>query len=117
MDVKLAEVIDGDYLRNNDGTHLDGKIVDDKVWQERYSSIIIYPLSQFDLPGGHIGISFVHLLVKEIDGVREKIWNIEKVMCFMSMILQRSLGLKGWQTLSVRLNNRFWNGSKRHSKH
>ena len=56
MDVKLAEVFDGEYLRNNDGTHLDGNIVDDKVWQERYRSIIIYPLSQYDPPtNGSIG--------------------------------------------------------------
>ena len=32
MDVKVAEVSDGEYLQNNDGTHLDRKIVDDKVW-------------------------------------------------------------------------------------
>ena len=50
MDVKLVDVFDCEYLRNNDGAYLDGKIVDDKVWQERYRSIIIYPLSQYDLP-------------------------------------------------------------------
>ena len=73
MDVKLAEVFDGEYLRNNDGTHLDGNIVDDKVWQERYCSIIIYPLSQYDLPAnGPIGKSFLLLLAKEIDGLRER---------------------------------------------
>ena len=87
MYVILAEVFDGEYLRNNDGTHLDGKIVDDKVWQERYRSIITYPLSQYDLPNGKIGKSFLHLLAKEIDGVRERKWNMEKVGSFMSMII------------------------------
>ena len=66
------EVFDGEYLRNKDGAHLDDKIVDDKVWQERYSSIIIYLLSQYDLLSGSIGKSLFRLLVKEIDGVRER---------------------------------------------
>ena len=87
MDVILAEVFHSEYLRNNDGTHLDGKIVDNKVWQERYRSIITYPLSQYDLPNGKIGKSFLHLLAMEIDGVRERKLNMEKVVCFMSMIL------------------------------
>ena len=30
IDIKLVEVFDGEYLRNNDGTHLDDKIADAK---------------------------------------------------------------------------------------
>ena len=106
MDVKLVEPIYGEYLRNNDGTHLDSKIVDDKLLQERYSSIIIYPLSQYDLSTRHIGKSFVRLLAKEIDGVRERKWNIEKLMCFVSMILQRSLDFKGVSNIKRRIKQR-----------
>ena len=32
MDINLAELFEGGYVRNNDGTHLDGRIVDDKIW-------------------------------------------------------------------------------------
>ena len=32
MDIKLAEIFDGEYVRNNDGTHLDGGIADDLIW-------------------------------------------------------------------------------------
>ena len=31
MDIKFANVSDGGYLQNNEGTHLDGKSEDDKV--------------------------------------------------------------------------------------
>ena len=109
------KVFHGEYLRNNDGTHLDGKIVDDKVWQERYISIIIYPLSQYDLPtNGTIGKSFLLLLAKEIDGLRERKWNMEKVICFMSMILQRSPDLKGAGNIKRRIKQRIldWNDKK-----
>ena len=102
----MVEPIYGEYLRNNDGTHLDSKIVDDKLLQERYSSVIIYPLSQYDLSTGHIGKSFVRLLAKEIDGVRERKWNIEKLMCFVSMILQRSPDFKGVSNIKRRIRQR-----------
>ena len=106
-DVKLAEVFDGEYLRNNDGTHLDGKIIDNKVWQERYRSIIIYPLSQYNLlSNGPIGKPVPCLFAKKIDGVRERKWNMEKVICFMSMILQRSPDLKGVGNIKRRIKQR-----------
>ena len=34
MDRKLAEIFDGEYIRANDGTQLDGGIEDDKLWQD-----------------------------------------------------------------------------------
>ena len=46
MDVKLVEVFDGEYLRNNDSTYLDGHIVDDTVWQKKYRSIIYPPIDK-----------------------------------------------------------------------
>ena len=81
MDRKLAEVFDGEYIRANDGTQLDGGIVDDNLWQVNYRRIIIYPLSQYDLPSGPVGKLFVRLLLAEIDGVRERKWNMEKFLC------------------------------------
>ena len=32
MDVKLASLFDSEYLRNNDGIHLDRGISDNKIW-------------------------------------------------------------------------------------
>ena len=32
MRIKLAEMFDGEYIRNNDGTPLDGSIADDLIW-------------------------------------------------------------------------------------
>ena len=31
MDIELAEIFDGEYVRNTDGTHLDGDIADDLI--------------------------------------------------------------------------------------
>ena len=87
MDRKLAEICDGEYIRANDSTQLDGGIVDDTLWQANYRRIIVYFLSQYDLSGGSTRRSSIKLFSSEIDGVRERKRNMEKALCFMSMIL------------------------------
>ena len=59
MAIKLAEIFDDEYLRNNDSTHLDGSVTNIEIWQERFKRIIVYPLSQYDLPSGQVGGPFV----------------------------------------------------------
>ena len=106
MDRKLAEMCDGEYIRANDGTRLDGGIEDDKLWQDNYRRILVYPLSQYDLPGSSLGRSFIKLLADEIDGVRERKLNIEKLLCFISTILQTSPGVKGSSNIRKRVSQR-----------
>ena len=113
MDRKLAEIFDGEYIRANDGTQLDGGIEDDKLWQDNYRRIIVYPLSQYDLPGSTLGRSFIKLLAGEIDGVRERKWNMEKVLCFMSTILQTSPDVKGSANIRKRVRQIFLDWERR----
>ena len=103
VDLKLAAVFDGEYIRNNDGSHLDGGIKNDDVWQQRYKDIIIYPLQQYDLPNNvPIGKTFVLKLADEINGELAKKWNMERVICFISMVLQISLDIKGTSNVKRR---------------
>ena len=55
MHIKLVERFDGEYIRNNDGTHLDGGIAYDKLWHEHYKRVVAYPLSQYVLPSSIVG--------------------------------------------------------------
>ena len=55
IDVKLAELFDGENTHNNDGTHLDIELVDDKVFQDRYKSLISCLLRLYGFPSGPIG--------------------------------------------------------------
>ena len=32
MDFKIANMYDSSYIRSNDGSHLNGSIIDDKIW-------------------------------------------------------------------------------------
>ena len=40
MDIKLAEIFDGEYVRNSDSIHWDGEIVYDNLEQERYKELL-----------------------------------------------------------------------------
>jgi hypothetical protein len=48
-DQKLMEVY-VDYTHQNDGSHLDGGIKDDDVWQARWQKLIILPCKHYDAP-------------------------------------------------------------------
>ena len=72
MDKKIANVFEGNFIRNNDGTQLDGGISDDSIWQTRFRSLVILPLQQYDLPRGPTGNLFVLLLVSENEGVIDR---------------------------------------------
>ena len=112
MDLKLAAVFDGEYIRNNDDSCLDGGIKNDNVWQQRYKDIIIYPLQQYDLPNnGSIGKVFVLKLADEINGMLAQKQNIERILCFISMILHTASDIKGAANVKRRIKQRLveWN--------
>ncbi|KAL3768952.1 hypothetical protein ACHAWO_004062 [Cyclotella atomus] len=87
-DVLLMTVY-GDTIHQNDGTHLDGGIVDDGRWQMRWRRVVSRHLSLWDPPSGKVGKRFVTLLANEWAGVRERRWNSERPIVFCAVILNR----------------------------
>ena len=69
---KLSEVFDGECIRKNDETHLDGDISDDKVWQESYKKIISHPISQNYFPNGPVDKNFNRLLTDKFNSVMSR---------------------------------------------
>lgn len=114
MDAKIASAFDGQCLRDNDGTHLDGGVVDDKLWQDRYHRLIMHPLNIHDLLSGPAGRSFIKSLCAEINGVISRSWNFERVLCFISTILQQSPDIKSTPSIRNRIKSRLqdWNDNK-----
>ena len=72
MDIKIAEVFDGNYIRNNDGTHLHGDIKDDDKWQIRFRSLVELPLHLYDLSNGSTSKLLIRILSDELDRVRDR---------------------------------------------
>jgi hypothetical protein len=92
-DLKLMKVY-GDYIHQNDGTHLDGGLQDDSVWQERWRRLIILPSQHYDAPSGSVGCHFVHILTEELEGICCQKWNLERFLVFQMVVLQHSKEVK-----------------------
>ena len=112
-DRKLLEVY-GDYIHQNDGTHLDGGIKDDAVWQEYWRRLVTLPPQRYDVPSGPIGRRFVRLLTKELEGIKSRKWNSEKFLVYQMVILQRSKEVSGAGNIKRRLSKRMdaWEAGK-----
>jgi hypothetical protein len=112
-DRKLLEVY-GDYIHQNDGTHLDGGIQDDAVWQEYWRKLVTLPPQRYDVPSGPIGRRFVRLLTKELEGIKSRKWNSEKFLVYQMVILQRSKEVSGAGSIKRRLSKRMdaWEAGK-----
>eukprot|EP00978_Attheya_sp_CCMP212_P030174 scaffold109998_cov63-Attheya_sp.AAC.3 len=88
-DRKLMGVY-GDYVHQNDGTHLDGGIAYDKIWQARWQKLVALPIKRYDAPGGHVGRQFIEVLADELEGIRKGKWNSNRFIVFQMVILQQS---------------------------
>ena len=93
-DLKLQAVL-GDYPHQNDGTHLDGGVRDDKVWQQRWRLVVAEQMALYRVPSGAVGRRFVQRMAEEWKGVRDRKWNAERPLLFAAVVLQRKLGVRG----------------------
>jgi hypothetical protein len=64
----------GDCIHQNDGTHLDGGIKDDAVWQARWCKLVALPCQRYDAPGGSVGQHFMRILTEELEGIHSRKW-------------------------------------------
>jgi hypothetical protein len=78
VDLMLMKVY-GDYIHQNNDTHLDGGIEEDGAWQERWRRLIALPSQRYDAPSGAVGRHFVEILTEELEGICRYKWNSE---CF-----------------------------------
>ena len=80
-DRKLMEVYGG-YIHQNDGSHLDGDIKEDSVWQSRWRKLVALPCQRYNAPGGAVGRRFMRLLTEELNGIRKRKWKSERFIVF-----------------------------------
>ena len=70
-DLRLREVY-GDWVHGNPGTHLDGGILEDRMWQGWWRDLAVMPPRQYDAPSGKVGRRFVNVLAMELRGIRDR---------------------------------------------
>ena len=96
----------GDIIRQNDGTDIDGGVSDDQEWQSRWRKIIGLPTQHYTVPKGHIGRLFIQKLADEMNGIISRKWNAEKMIVFITVILQRSRDIKKSRDIRRRIERR-----------
>ena len=59
----------GDYPHHNDGSHMDGGVVDDAIWQCHWYRIDMQLASWYATPYGTVGSRFMAIMAEEWQGV------------------------------------------------
>ena len=62
-------------------------IADDESWQVWWHDLMVMPSRNYNTPSGKVGRRFVGALVKELRGVRDRQWNLERFIVFQTVIL------------------------------
>ena len=70
-DLRLREVY-GDWVHANTGTHLDGGIGNDEVWQAWWRDLAVMPSRRYDAPSEKVGRRFVRTLGGELRGAWDR---------------------------------------------
>ena len=80
-----------DTAHHNTGEHMPRGIdpVRDAFWRRQYKKIVMSRLRLVDLPAGKVTERFILRLVQEFKGLRESLWNSERVLVFLAVILRQ----------------------------
>ena len=104
-DYKIGGVY-GDHPHQNDGTHLDGGVADDKLWQERWKRIVQLTPTHYIVPKGPVGRRFITTLCLEFEGMLARKHNSERPIVFVAVILQTTQSCKRARDIRKRINQR-----------
>ena len=61
----FLRVVYGDFLHQNDGSHLDGGVVDDAIWQRCWRRLAVKLAVWYATPSGAVGNRFMAILAAE----------------------------------------------------
>ena len=104
-DLRLREVYRG-WVQANTGTHLDGGIRDDSVWQAWWRELAVMTSRRYDTPSGRVGRRFIGTLGVDLKGVRDRLWNLKQFIVFQTVILQRARYVTASQAIRRRIGKR-----------
>ena len=92
-DRKLHEVY-GDHIRADDGTHLDGGVPMDRMWQKYWRRMAQIAPIHYTVPKGVVGRRFLTILTHEFRTARvARTSNSEKPLVLAAVILPRTTGV------------------------
>ena len=108
------EKVYGGTIHDDDGTHLQGGISDDSLWQGYHRRLVTLTPQLYTCPGKGAGKDFIHQLCEEFDGVIERKWNSERPLVFCLAMLQKKPGITQSSDIQKCLRHRLaeWKADK-----
>ena len=98
------------FLRQNSGNHLYGRIKDDSKWQDRWIKLFFLPTQCYNVTSGLVVKKFVSILLVDLNAIRSQKLNSKRVIFFQSVILQRVRLVTGTKNIcaGIKFQLNFW---------
>ena len=96
----------GDFPHHNDGSHLDGGIADNAVWQHYWRRLAAMSASWYATPSGAVVRRFTAILTAEWWGILSRSWNSKRPLVFAHVILTKMLGVPRAREIRARIMRR-----------
>ncbi len=78
----------------------------DARWRRRYKEVVLSNVALVDLPTGKVSERFVTKLRDEFKGVRDRKWNSERVIVFLSCVLRKEPGRQKYSEIRKLIGDR-----------
>ena len=93
----------GEFLHQNDRSHLDGGIKDDAAWQRCWRRLAAQSSRWYATPSGVVGRRFTAILAAEWQGVISRSLNSEIPLVFAHVFLTKTLGVRRAREIRARI--------------
>ena len=104
-DLRLREVY-RDWVHGSLGTYLDGGIAEDGMWQGWWCDLALMSSRRYEATCWKVGWRYVNALVRELQGVRDRRWNLEGFIVFQTVTLQRARHVTASRDICRRIEKR-----------
>ena len=93
----------GEFPHHNYGSHLDGGVADDIIWQHCWRCLASQSSSWYATPTGAVGSRFTSILAVEWQGVIDRSWSSEISLVFTHVVLTKTLGVRRAREIRARI--------------
>ena len=108
---KKLDMVYGDHVHQNNGSHLSGGVDDNAAWQACWTQLCGVSHRHYSVLSGQIGRMFIWGLASKICGAYERHWNWERPLAFAAVVLTKTSGIFGSSNIRQRIKQRitkFW---------
>ena len=102
----LLRGVYGGYPHHNDGSHMDGGITDNAIWQRCWRRLAAQLDSWYSTPSGAVGHRFTAILAAKCRGVLRRNLNFERPCVFAHTVLIKMIGVRRTREIQARITIR-----------